>query len=115
MSTITSEYIQPSTATISSRERQRFHKKQTALKASKIWIGNFSRGNWKPYRVHNAWSVRTRARAASHLGMNAPLNTQTTTLVFGHLYLHVASSEIPDVVRLFAFPESVTKMILKQI
>jgi len=99
MSTITSEYFQPSSVAISARDRRRFWKTQRGLKNWKIWIGNFHRVDWKPYRAHNAW----------------PPNAQTTTLVFGQLYLHVASSEIPTIIGRLAFPEAVTNTILKRI
>lgn len=99
MSTITSEYFQPSIVAISARDRRRFWKTQRGLKNWKIWIGNFHRVDWKPYRAHNAW----------------PPNAQTTTLVFGQLYLHVASSEIPTIIGRLAFPEAVTNTILRRI
>lgn len=115
MSTMTSEYIQPSTVAVSPLDRQRFYKTKSPLKLWKIWIGNYHRGNWKPHRIHHAWPTRTRVREESKLTANAPPNTQTTTLIFGGLYLHVASSDIPDATRRMTFPHEVTNTILKQI
>jgi hypothetical protein len=43
--------------------------------------------------------VRSRVRNESALSANPALNTQTTTLIFGELYLHVASSDISDAKR----------------
>jgi hypothetical protein len=115
MTTMTSEYIQPSTAAISARDRNRFYKEHSPLKLSRIWIGNFHRGDWKPYRVHHAWPARTRVRNKSALSGNIPPNTQTTTITFGALYLHAASSDVPDAIRRMTFPHEVTNTILKQI
>jgi hypothetical protein len=115
MTTMTSEYIQPLTVAVSARDRERFYKNRNPLKLWRIWIGNFHRGDWKPYRVHHAWPVKTRVRSNSEFSANAPPNTQTTTIVFGALYLHVASSDVPDAIRRMTFPHEVTDMILKQI
>lgn len=98
MSTITSEYLQLSHIAISARDRRQFWKTKRGLKNWKIWIGNFHRVDWKGYRKHNTWA-----------------DAQTTTLVFGQLYLHVASSETPDIIEHLAFPETVTNTILEQI
>jgi hypothetical protein len=115
MTTITSEYIQRSTAAISAKNRDRFYRERSPLKLWKIWIGNFHRADWKPYRVHHALPVRSRVRTDSALSANAAPNTQTTTLIFGQLYLHVASSDIPDAIGRMTFPQEVTDTILKQI
>jgi hypothetical protein len=115
MTTITSEYIQPSAAAISAKDRGRFCRERSPLKLWKIWIGNFHRSDWKPYRIHHAWPVRSRVRSESALSANPAPNTQTTTLIFGELYLHVASSDISDAIRRMTFPHEVTDTILKQI
>jgi hypothetical protein len=112
MSTITSEYFNPSQVAISARHRRRFWKTQRALKNWKIWIGNYRRGEWKPYRAHNAW---TYVKSSRPRRKPPPPNTQTTTLVFGQLYLHVTSSEISNIIKRLAFPEPLTNTILKQI
>jgi hypothetical protein len=115
MSTITSEYFEPSIVAISARHRRRFWQTECGLKNWKISIGNSRRGDWKPHRVHNAWASSSDIKDDLSLPPSTPANTQTTSIVFGHLYLHVASSEIPNVVKRFAFPEAVTNVILKQI
>jgi hypothetical protein len=115
MTTMTSEYMFPDTVAISNRDRQRFYKERTPPKLWKIWIGNFERDDWKPHRIHHAWPVRSRERTESTFTSNTPSNTQTTTLTFGKLYLHVASSDIPDAIRRMTFPDRVTQAILKKI
>jgi hypothetical protein len=115
MSAMTSEYIQPSTVAISQLDRERFYKTKGPLKLWKIWIGNYSRENWRPHRIHHAWPVRTRVRDESKLGANAPPNTQTTTLIFGNLFLHVASTDIPNATGRMTFPDEVSDTIFKRI
>jgi hypothetical protein len=59
----------------------------------KIWIGNYARGDWPAHYVKNSMAI-------SDEGLNPEIgadgiprpNTQTTTIVFGHLYVHVFSS-----------------------
>jgi hypothetical protein len=115
MTTMTSEYIQPSTVAISEGNRQRFYRGKEPLKLWQIWIGDYPRGTWKPHRIHHAWPVRTRIRDESKLAANTAPNTQTTTLIFGNLYLHVASTDIPNAIGRLTFPDEVINTILKRI
>jgi hypothetical protein len=112
MGTMTSEFFRPSTVAISKHDHLQFWKTGRPIKGWKIWIGDFERGDWPPYRVHNAWSYSS---DNSILRPDTPADMQITTLVFGRLYLHVASSQRPNIVRGLAFPKAVTNMILKSI
>jgi hypothetical protein len=116
MGTITSEYFNPSRAAISDADRNLFWKTKAPPPQNwKIWIGDYHRENWPPYRIHHAWVVLDDVSTSSPLPSTAPPNTQTTTLVFGRLYAHAISSDIPEVVSRIRFPEPVEKHILRQL
>jgi hypothetical protein len=110
MGTINSEYFNPARVAISKTDRAHLWKTKNAPMHWKIWIGDFQRTNWPPYRIHNAWVVLNETSTSS-----PPPNTQTTTLVFGRLYVHAVSSDIPEIVSRFRFPEPVEKYILHQL
>jgi hypothetical protein len=115
MGTINSEYFNPARVAISDADRGHFWRTNTAPAHWKIWIGDFRRADWPPYRVHHAWVVLDDTSMTSPLPTSAPPNTQTTTLVFGRLYAHAVSSHIPEIASRFRFPEPVERHILHQI
>ena len=115
MCTITSEYFVPSTAAIPWEDRDRVRHWTMPPQANwKIWIGNYKRVNWRPYRIHNALEIteeETTDRPAVHNSRVPRPNTQTTTLVFGQLFAHVATSTIPEVVDRLTFPAPVSAIL----
>ena len=73
----------------------------------KIWIGHYNRGDWVPDWVKNALAISSDAHPARHLPDGVPIpNTQTTTLVFGNLYVHAVSSVHPDIIEMTGSPNS---------
>ncbi len=115
MGTITSEFFNPSRVAISDADRDHLWKTRTTPKHWKIWIGDFHRKEWPPYRVHHAWIVWDDPSESSPPPSTTPPNTQTTTLVFGRFYAHAISSDIPEVVSRMHFPEPVGRHILRQL
>src|SRR5207248_1046559 len=65
----------------------------------KIWIGRFRRGDWPGYWVHNTMPIYAKddVHELTEFGFPKP-NTQTTTIVFGELYVHAFSCPFPDIV-----------------
>jgi hypothetical protein len=114
MCTITSEYFIPATAAIPWEDRDRVRHWTMPPSHWKIWIGNFKRDRWRPYRIHHALEI-TEEEAPDgpsvHHGRVARPNTQTTTLVFGQLYAHAVSSAVPEVVNRLKFPDAVSAIL----
>jgi hypothetical protein len=115
MGVMTSEYFNPSKAAVSSADREFLWRHKTAPKGWKVWIGNFSRISWPPYRVHHAWPVLDDECSALPLPVTAPPNTQTTTLVFGQLYVHAASSDLSEVITRLGFSTEVESTLFRRI
>lgn len=98
MCTMTAEFLEPERTAISAIHRA-FLKNDTLLFSNwRIWIGDFNRVEWVGQWVHNMMPLASTDRQPAVIdGLPEP-NTQTTTLVFGRLYVHVFSSEYEDVV-----------------
>jgi hypothetical protein len=114
MSAVTSEFFSPATVAIPQADRDRVRHYAEAPTHWKIWIGNYRRQNWRPYRIHNALEITEKdvtESASIHNFRIARPNTQTTTIVFGQLYAHVASSTFPEVVARLIFPRPVDAIL----
>jgi hypothetical protein len=114
MSAITSEFLNSNLVAISSSDRDWVRHRTSAPENWKIWIGNYQRNNWKPYRIRHALAV-TEDETAEGPGIHddgvATPNTQMTTLVFGRLYVHAISSTIPEVIKCLNFPNPVSAIL----
>jgi hypothetical protein len=85
---------------VSDEQRRSLKDTCTAPKNWKIWIGNYTREKRKGYWVHNTVPILSEEHVPqrSDLGVDLP-NTQSTTAVFGQLYIHAFSSAIRSIVR----------------
>ncbi|MGM4928814.1 hypothetical protein [Tardiphaga sp. 619_E2_N8_5] len=73
----------------------------------KIWMGDYERGDWIPEWIKNALMIESDDHPARYLPDGVPMpNTQSTTLVFGRLYVHAFSSVHPDIVDMTGRPSS---------
>lgn len=65
----------------------------------KIWIGQYERGNWPAYWAKNARAISSDGHPVFYLENGLPIpNTQSSTLVFGKLFVHAFSSVHADIV-----------------
>jgi hypothetical protein len=100
MSAMTSDFFYPEKQAIPQSHRDWL---RTNLKPPpdtwKIWIGKYEREKWLAQWVKNSLPISSEEHIpeVSADGIPRP-NTQTTTLVFGQLYVHVFSSVHPKVV-----------------
>ncbi len=97
MSVMTSDFFIPDRHAIPQIERDLLRTStQIPNDTWKIWIGRFIRKDWVPHWTKNSMPI-----VDGDVDENAPLpppNTQSTTLVFGELYVHAFSSVFPIVV-----------------
>lgn len=115
MVTITSEFIEPRSVAIPESDRDWVMNRVGAPENWKIWIGDYVREEWRGWRSHNALPVHEddEADRADPLKPRPP-NTQTTTLVFGRLYVHALSSSIARLVGASKIAAR-AKLMLKQV
>jgi hypothetical protein len=106
MSTMTSDHFYPSRAAIPQRHRETLRLNNSLPEGEwKIWIGHYERGDWVPDWVRNAMAIWSDEHPPSYLADTFPvMNTQTTTLVFGKLYVHTFSSVHSDLVSITGQP-----------
>jgi hypothetical protein len=73
----------------------------------KIWVGRYERGNWLARWAKNARAISSDDHPVSYLENGLPIaNTQSSTLVFGQLYVHAFSSVHSDIVARTPAPHS---------
>jgi hypothetical protein len=106
MSTMTSDYFYPSRAAIPQRHRDALRLNNSLPEDEwRIWIGHYERGDWIPDWVRNAIAISRDEEPPAYLTDTFPImNTQTTTLVFGKLYVHAFSSVHADLVSITGKP-----------
>jgi hypothetical protein len=109
MGVMTSDFFVPERQAIPQSDRDLLRLSSSIpIDTWKIWIGRFIRRDWKPH-----WQKNSIPIIDGDVDENLPLplpNTQTTTLVFGELYVHAFSSVFPSVV---ADPRITNKKIEK--
>lgn len=65
----------------------------------KIWIGTYKRDKWVAHWAKNSRFISSEKHIPEMSADGIPRpNTQTTTLVFGQLYVHVFSSPFPAII-----------------
>lgn len=108
MSVMTSDHFYPDRAAIPQQHRDALMNVGMPPAAQwKIWIGHYERGDWVADWVKNALAISSEAHPARHLPNGLPIpNTQTTTLVFGKLYVHAVSSVHSDIIDMTGSPSS---------
>jgi len=106
MSTMTSDHFYPSRAAIPQRHRDALRLNNSLPEDEwRIWIGHYERTDWVPDWVRNAMAIWSDEHPPAYLADTFPiLNTQTTTLVFGKLYVHTFSSVHSDLVSITGKP-----------
>ncbi|HLL26913.1 MAG TPA: hypothetical protein VKT73_04595 [Xanthobacteraceae bacterium] len=102
MVTMTSEFIDPATVSISQDERTFFHKNKFPPDNFRIWIGRLPMGLWRPTRVHIPMAIKEQDKPNDDAMEN--LNTQASTHVIGELFIHVLSSPFKNIVRDWSMP-----------
>jgi hypothetical protein len=102
MSVMTSDFFNPTRQAVPQAHRDYF--RASLLPPSdtwKIWLGFYERKNWLPHWVKNSMPVSYDdgdiATEIADDGVPMP-NTQSTTLIFGKLYVHAFSSVFPSLV-----------------
>jgi hypothetical protein len=85
-------FFDASTVAITPEEREFLRERKEPPDKWKIWIGNYNRGAWDGQLVHAVHGIGS-PESIAHKDPKWP-NTQTTTLVVGHLYCHIFSSDI---------------------
>ncbi len=106
MSVMTSDHFYPDRAAIPQQHRDALMRLDAPPADQwKIWIGHYERGDWVADWVQNALAISSDAHLARNLPDGVPIpNTQTTTLVFGNLYVHAVSSVHPDIIEMVGSP-----------
>lgn len=93
MAVMVAEHLAPDKVAVPQIDRRYLWLTKLPPKAGwKIWIGNYRRGNWAGYWVHNSLPVGEEYVAYTVNGRVPTPNTQITTFVVGHLYVHAFSS-----------------------
>jgi hypothetical protein len=111
MCTMTAESLGPDRTAISALDRVLLMSDQLLVRNWKIWLGHYERKEWLGQWVHNMMPISSKGRVhPTDDGIPRP-NTQTTTLVFGQLYVHVFSCEYPDVVAKVELGESGNRVL----
>jgi hypothetical protein len=98
MCVMTAEFLNQDRTAISPLDRTLLMKDQLLVHNWKIWLGHYERKEWVGQWVHNMMPISSKERVHPTDDGMPRANTQTTTLVFGRLYVHVFSCEYPDVV-----------------
>jgi hypothetical protein len=99
MHVMVAEFFAPERIGVPDIDRHLFWMTRQPLPNWKIWIGNYRRGKWVGYWVHNALAIGEEYVSYSSEGAVARSNTQTTTFVVGQLYIHAFScSSMPELV-----------------
>jgi len=100
MSVMTSDFFQPDRQAISQQDRDYFRANLLPPPDTwKIWIGRYERQKWVGNWVKNALPIPCEEDPVQFTADGFPRpNTQTTTLVFGQLYVHVFSCPHPGIV-----------------
>jgi hypothetical protein len=100
MSAMTSDYFYPEKQAIPQTHRDYLRANRLPPPDTwKIWIGRYERQKWVGQWVKNSLAITSEEHVAQFTPQGFPRpNTQTTTLVFGQLYVHVFSSVHPDIV-----------------
>jgi hypothetical protein len=100
MSTMTADFIFPDKQAIPQTDRDLLLAIRLPPSDTwKIWIGRFQRKEWVPHFVKQSIPIKSveNAETLPPSGIPRP-NTQTTTLIFGELYVHVFSSIFPHII-----------------
>ena len=113
MSVMTSDFIDPNKQAVPIEDRRQFSKTgEPPADTWKIWIGRFQRQEWRGYWVHNSIPIGDNEEelGVTEEGHPHP-NTQTTTLVFGELYVHAFSCPYPEIVRPVELSDRATSVL----
>lgn len=111
MVTMTAEYADRSTVSISQAERTFFYKNKFPPDTFRVWIGRLPVGLWKPARVHIPMSILEQDKPSD--GALSNLNTQESTHVIGELFIHVLSSPFTDIVKDWTLPSPVSSALIE--
>jgi len=100
MSTMTADFIYPERQAISQEDRTLLFENHVVRPNTwRIWIGRYIRGRWPSYFIKLSLPYADDEITPSLLPSGRPRpNTQTTTLVFGELFVHAFSCPVPDLV-----------------
>ena len=117
MSTMTSDFFYPDKHAVPQADRDLLYGTGNGDGAVpqdtwKMWIGRYQRGDWVGRWVHNSIPIYSKddAPELSAAGIPRP-NTQTTTIIFGELYVHVFSCPFPEIVAMVNLRESAHSMV----
>lgn len=101
--------------TITASDRQHIRRTQTPPSRWKIWIGHYTRGNWKPHLVHNTFPISSSKHRIKRNELGSPRpNTQTTAFTVSQLYIFAASS-VTDIFEEWRFSTIAGAAKLRQI
>ncbi len=100
MSVMTSDFFYPDRQAIPQGDRDWLRaKREPPPNTWKIWIARYERGNWVAHHVKNSMAISDEEHVPNISADGIPRpNTQSTTIVFGQLYVHVFSSVFPKLV-----------------
>jgi hypothetical protein len=109
MATITSEYDDLKTVTIPAADREHFYKHKYPPQTFRIWIGYIPPDIWPHKWIHHPLAIAKNDAERDALADQAlsKLNTETSTYVFGQLFIHVMSMSIDhvDILRRWQMPD----------
>ncbi len=99
MATITSEYDDLLTVTIPPSDRKYFYKKKFPPQTFRIWIGHIPPDVWEHRWIYHPLAIAKDDTERDALADQAlsKLNTETSTYVFGQVFIHVLSMSIDHV------------------
>lgn len=91
LKTFVGELDDPHSRALSPSDAEAFYETRTLREGWKIWIGHYIGEDWK-YRYHHANARLIHRAILDLIGPSATPNTQATTFVPGHLFIHSFST-----------------------
>ena len=113
MAVMVGEFEDLSTIAIPQSDRTFLMESRKLPSTWRVWIGRYSRQEWKPRWLHNTLFVAKEDTPGLKDDRIYPPNTQNTTWIVGNIFTHSLSSSLRGALRRWNFPMSVRSALLQ--